>query len=132
MGATAVQVGTLVKLVRVLMLGPIITCLSLICGRRDAAQEPTRHSLLTLVPPFILAFLALATVNSLGLIPHALVNPVHELSCNLTVLAMAGLGLGVDLRSVAAAGPCIIFVVTASLLALGGMAFMTLQVMGMA
>lgn len=132
MGATAVQVGTLVKLVRVLMLGPVITCLSLICGRRDAAQEPTRHSLLTLVPPFILAFLALATVNSLGLIPHALVNPVHELSGNLTVLAMAGLGLGVDLRSVAAAGPRIIFVVTASLLALGGMAFMTLQVMGMA
>jgi uncharacterized membrane protein YadS len=56
----------------------------------------------------------------------------HDLSGYLTILAMAGLGLGVDLRSVSAAGPRIIFVVTASLFILGGMAFVTLRIVGLA
>ena len=47
----------------------------------------------------------------------------------LTVLAMAGLGLGVNLRSVAAAGPRVILVVTLSLLMLGGTAFAVLDLL---
>jgi len=134
MGAAAVQIGTLVKLVRVLMLGPVVAGLSLLFARRKARHEPprSRHSILTLMPPFILAFLALATVNSFGLLPRALAAPAHGMSGYLTIFAMAGLGLGVDLRSVSAAGPRAIFTVTISLLALGGMAFMTLRLIGLA
>lgn len=134
MGSVAVQVGTLVKLVRVLMLGPVITGLSLLFARRTTRRERTqrRHAILALMPPFILAFLLFATVNSAGLFPRALVTWAHNLSGYLTILAMAGLGLGVDLRSVSAAGPRIIFVVTASLFILGGMAFVTLRIVGLA
>lgn len=133
MGSAAVQIGTLVKLVRVLMLGPVVTGLSLLLARRrsEIAKVPSRHSILKLMPPFIIAFLALATVNSVGLFPRALVAPVHHLSGYLTILAMAGLGLGVDLQSVSAAGPRVIFVVTASLIALGSMAFLTLRLLGL-
>ncbi|QTH24819.1 putative sulfate exporter family transporter (plasmid) [Rhizorhabdus wittichii] len=134
MGSAAVQIGTLVKLVRVLMLGPVVTGLSLFLARRraGATHRQRRHSILTFVPPFIMAFLALAAVNSVGLFPRALADPVHHLSGYLTILAMAGLGLGVDLRSVSAAGPRVVFVVTASLIALGGMAFVTLRLIGLA
>ena len=138
MGSAAVQIGTLVKLVRVLMLGPIVAVLSLVMARRDvpAAEadphEGERASLAHLVPPFILAFLGLAAVNSLGLLPRAMVGPAHQISGILTVLAMAGLGLGVDLRSVSAAGPRVVFVVTLSLLGLGAMAYIALCLTGFA
>lgn len=138
MGSAAVQIGTLVKLVRVLMLGPIVAGLSLFMARRDEGGADVDHTgaeranWVHLVPPFILAFLGLAAVNSLGLLPQALVGPAHQASGVLTVLAMAGLGLGVDLRSVSAAGPRVVCVVTVSLLALGGMAYMALYLTGFA
>jgi uncharacterized integral membrane protein (TIGR00698 family) len=134
MGAVAIQLGTLVKLVRVLMLGPVVTGLSLLMARRAGGARPTAgyRSLTRLVPPFILAFLALATIRSLGLLPEAVVAPAHGASNFLTILAMAGLGLGVDLRSVSAAGPRVVSVVTVSLLLLGATAFAMLRMTGFA
>jgi uncharacterized integral membrane protein (TIGR00698 family) len=134
LGAAAVQVGTLVKLVRVLMLGPIVAGLSLLCAKREASRGPAlaAPSMLRLVPPFILAFLALAAVNSIGLLPDALIVLARGLSGFLTVLAMAGLGLGVDLRSVSAAGPRVVLAVTSSLLILGGLAFLVLRLLDIA
>lgn len=138
MGSAAVQIGTLVKLVRVLMLGPIVAGLSLMMARRADATAGTDHpveqsaSLVHLVPPFILAFLGLAAVNSLGFLPVSIVAQAHQVSGMLTVLAMAGLGLGVDLRSVSAAGPRVACVVILSLLGLGAMAYIALRLTGFA
>jgi uncharacterized membrane protein YadS len=67
------QLGTMVKLVRVLMLGPVVVLLSLllpnvnICARRPPTLK-RRH----LVPWFILGFLALATLRAIGLVPQAM------------------------------------------------------------
>lgn len=130
MGGAAVQLGALVKLVRVLMLGPVVTCLSFIAPRpKDGAAAPKRLDPLHLLPPFILGFLALAGLNSAGLLSTVLIAPAHDASIGLTVLAMAGLGLGVDLRSVRAAGPRVVIVVTASLLALALTAFAMLHLL---
>lgn len=130
-GAGAVQIGTLVKLVRVLMLGPVVTLLSLLYAQRRPRDGRSRHSIPTLLPPFILAFLALVTANSMGLLPSSLVAFAQSASGHLTVLAMAGLGLGVDWRSVPEAGPRVSFVVCASLLVLAAIAAMMLCSMGM-
>lgn len=136
MGGMAVQVGTLVKLVRVLMLGPIVAGLSLLMiGRKNAeshAGDLARGSLVRLVPPFIVAFLALASVRSLGLMPEQAAHVAHTASGGLTVIAMAGLGLGVDVRSIWAAGPRSVFVVTASLLLLGTLAYAAMRLTGLA
>lgn len=136
MGTAAVQIGTLVKLVRVLMLGPIVAVLSLFMARRAAGTHPAatgrRVSLARLVPLFILAFLGLAALHSFGLLPEAVVAPAHDASGLLTVLSMAGLGLGVNLRDVTAAGPRVVFVVTVSLLLLGTTAFVMLHAIGLA
>lgn len=131
MGPVALQIGTVVKLARVLMLGPVVACLSLLTGRgarktADRQEGSRRASLFQFLPPFILAFLALALLRSLGVLPDGLARPAAVASSLLTMLAMAGLGLGVDLRSIWAAGPRITCVVTLSLLALAAMALSTL------
>ncbi|GAD24616.1 YeiH family protein [Acidovorax sp. MR-S7] len=135
MGAAAVQVGTLVKLIRVLMLGPVVATLSILYARSrrsEPRQAAPRRSLTQYLPVFILVFLALALIRSIGLLPQALVAPASSLSGLLTIVAMAGLGLGVDLRSVTAAGPRVSIVVTLSLVVLGGFAMLVLHALKLA
>ena len=112
-GPLAMQVGTLVKLVRVLMLGPVILVLGRSFGRR-AARPPMHH----LVPWFILGFLAMMALRSLDLLPQAILAPAASLSSALAVVAMAALGLVVDVAAVARAGGRVLGAGILSLLAL--------------
>ena len=138
LGTAAVQSGTLVKLTRVLMLGPVVALLACITPRKametsgSGLWDRLRHGGLThMLPPFILAFLGLAVLRSLAIIPGSWVAPAHSASAVLTILAMAGLGLGVDLRHVAAAGPRVTAVVTLSILLLTGIALLVLCAVGL-
>ncbi len=118
-GTLAVQTGTLVKLVRVLMLGPLVTVLSVGAARRAMASGGTvRLSLNQVAPWFILGFLVLAGLRSAGLIPAVAVPPLAWVSGALTIVSMAALGLGVDIRTVAKAGPAVTATVVISLLIL--------------
>jgi len=161
LGAVALQVGTLVKLCRVLMLGPVCVALSIMARRwregsspplrsggggaaegrdgggmrrssplhhaargpppplRRGGEEPHRLKLADLVPWFILGFLALAAMRSLNLIPAQLLAPTASIASLLTVVSMAALGLGVDIRVVAKAGGPVTAAVCLSLLVLG-------------
>ena len=119
-GALSVQMGTVVKLVRVLMLGPVVLVLSLggqrLFGSNAGGRRPPLHRL---VPWFIIGFLLLATVRSAGVVPDGVLAPVATAANVLTVIAMAALGLGVDVRTVAKAGPRVTAAVTLSLVVLG-------------
>lgn len=127
-GAVAMQMGTLVKLVRVLMLGPVVLVLSLAQGRAAGAKP----SLSRLVPWFIIGFLVLAGLRSAGLLPHAALGPMATASGWLTVVSMAALGLGTDLHTVAHAGIRVTAAVTLSLLLLGGIALVLIRIVGIA
>jgi uncharacterized integral membrane protein (TIGR00698 family) len=134
-GELSNQVGTIVKLVRVLMLGPVVLGLALLVARQrdDAAATdrarrwPPFHEL---VPWFIIGFLMLALLRSLGFIPRDLIGPLRTIAAVLTTIAMAALGLGVDIRTVAKAGPRIVTAVTASLLVLGVISFVLIRLAG--
>ncbi|MBV9531708.1 MAG: putative sulfate exporter family transporter, partial [Bradyrhizobium sp.] len=71
-GVVSTQIGTLVKLVRVLMLGPVVLGLSLIASRRGsdaspkAGVKPVRP--FRAVPWFIIGFLVLAALRSLQVV----------------------------------------------------------------
>ena len=122
--AASAHVGTLVKLLRVLMLGPVVLVLSLLDrqkARQEARQEVRRPALSELLPWFIGGFVALLALRSLGAIPQALLGPAHEAAGFLTLMSMAALGLGVDARAVLRAGPRVAAAVVLSLLALGGL-----------
>jgi uncharacterized integral membrane protein (TIGR00698 family) len=117
LGAAALQMGTVVKLVRVLMLGPVCVVLSLVAPAK--AEGGKRPSLGHLVPWFILGFIALSALRSFGWVPAAIQAPAATLATALTVMSMAALGLGVDIRSVAHAGVRVITTVVLSLAGLG-------------
>jgi uncharacterized integral membrane protein (TIGR00698 family) len=122
------QVGTLVKLVRVLMLGPVVLFFAL--THRDPASSRGPFRLTRFVPWFIIGFLALACVRSAGAIPAAWVNATRALSSWLTVGAMAALGLGVDLKAIRRVGRPVIGAVTGSLLVLLVLAVSLIHLLG--
>lgn len=130
-GAIALQLGTLVKLVRVLMLGPLILVLTLVTRRRtDGAAAAGRMPWHKLVPWFIDGFLLLAVLRSFGLLPEAVLAPAATAATALTVLSMAALGLSTDLLSVAKAGGRVTAAVTLSLLVLGAISFGLIRLLG--
>ena len=124
-GIVSTQIGTLVKLVRVLMLGPIVVALSLVAARRRKrhadATKAVAISPFKLVPWFIIGFLVLAALRSLQLVPDVAVAPVTKTAAILTVLSMAALGLGVDVRVLSTVGGRVTASVTLSLLLLLGL-----------
>jgi uncharacterized integral membrane protein (TIGR00698 family) len=117
-GALSNQVGTVVKLVRVLMLGPVVLALSLVFRRPGPKPKIGQ-----LVPWFIAGFLVVLGLRSAGLIPIAALHPIKTVAAWLTTISMAGLGLGVDVRVVAKAGLRVTGAVTVSLIILGGISY---------
>ena len=142
-GALSNQVGTVVKLVRVLMLGPVVLCLSLLARRLreevdEAAPEVTAGdrparpgvALHELVPWFIVGFLIVLALRSMNIIPSSMLLPVKNVASILTTVSMAALGLGVDVRVVAQAGVRVTAAVTLSLIVLGLISLGLIRVLG--
>jgi uncharacterized integral membrane protein (TIGR00698 family) len=144
-GLAAIHMGTLVKLVRVLMLGPVVLGLSLLTRRlRDEADETAPHVTAgerpaagalaphKMVPWFIIGFLALAALRSMNVVPHAALVPIATVANLLTIVSMAALGLSTDLKVVARAGGRVSAAVTLSLLVLGGISLGVIRLLGIA
>jgi uncharacterized membrane protein YadS len=117
-GLVSTQIGTLVKLVRVMMLGPVVAGIAVFARGLRNAGSPTRGSagFFRVVPWFIIMFFALAGLRSFSLIPGNAIGPLQKTASILTVLSMAALGLGVDLRVIGGVGGKVIAAVTLSLL----------------
>jgi uncharacterized integral membrane protein (TIGR00698 family) len=131
-GALSNQVGTLIKLVRVLMLGPVVFCFSIFSSAlRSGEKRPNCvPQLRNMVPWFIAGFLFLMLIRSLGLIPQAALPTVSYTATFMTTIAMAGLGLGVDLRTVVRTGLRVTLAVTVSLLILGVISYALIRIAG--
>ena len=90
------ETATLVKLFRVAMLAPVVLILSLAMRRGDGAAGGPRPPL---VPAFVLGFLALATANSVGIIPAGLGELLSALSRWALLTAIAAMGMKTSLRA---------------------------------
>jgi uncharacterized integral membrane protein (TIGR00698 family) len=121
-GLASTQIGTLVKLVRVLTLGPVVLAFSLFAHslREENAAAATARPMnpFTVVPWFIVGFLLLAGMRSLALVPDQAIGPLTKVATFLTVVSMAALGLGVDLRVLGHVGARVTAAVVLSLLVL--------------
>jgi len=106
-GAATITLATFVKLARVLMLGPLTLLLSVLAPRfaEPGSGDITAARPRLFLPWFILAFLALAICRWTGLIGESIGHPLGLVSNWLAVVAMAGLGFGVRLRSLTEVGP---------------------------
>jgi len=90
------ETATLVKLIRVSMLAPVVLVFSLAIrqtGLSDA--HPTEKP--PLMPHFVIGFLALAALNSVGLIPQLLADSVGSVSRWALLVAVAAVGIKTSL-----------------------------------
>jgi len=104
-GAAALGYAVVVKLVRTLMIIPISIGLSVIESRRTAQGRPvTLRGVVGLVPWFLLGFLLVAVIGSLGVIPAGPREVMAHASAFLIATAMAGIGLSTDVAALRRAG----------------------------
>lgn len=109
------DVAALVKVMRVLLLMPL---LAVVAWRTRSSGHGAGHAQVRLLPPYLLAFLALSVLRTAGVIPAALIPGTRTASHVLTVAAMAALGLQVTPGAMREAGWRTAIAATGALVAL--------------
>ncbi|WP_368185341.1 YeiH family protein [Aestuariibius sp. HNIBRBA575] len=125
---TAGETSTLVKLIRVSLLAPVVVIITLFWRNSDADDDGKRPPI---VPFFVLGFLFMAGINSLGLIPASVGALLAKTSSWALLSAIAAVGMKTDLRNVIQVGGGAIALIVAetlflALLALGGIMLLDL------
>lgn len=96
----ATEVATVVKLVRICLLAPVVFWLAW----RARAAGAEAHAKVSIVPWFLVAFVAFAALNSLGAIPPGLLAALRRFDLWLLCVGMAGVGLQTRFSDLAEAG----------------------------
>ena len=97
------EVATTVKLIRVSMLAPVVIAASAIIWLKtktklDSSKSPP------LLPAFVLSFVLLAVLNSIGLVPNVITNIAEPLSRWSLIIAVAALGMQTSLKDITKVG----------------------------
>jgi uncharacterized integral membrane protein (TIGR00698 family) len=122
------QTAVLVKLVRVLVLGPLVVVLSLI-ERRRAAGARSQTGIAKLVPWFVVGFLVAGALRSSHAVSVPFADGAREYARVLTVFAMAALGLNTDIQAIRRVGPKVAATVTGSLAVMVTFALLIVRVL---
>ena len=98
--------ATIIKMIRISMLGPLIIVLNLIVANKTKAKSSI------ILPKFIIGFILVALLTHFSLIPHSLVEIFQKISKILLIIAMAGVGLKISLNDILKFGKKSFFVGT--------------------
>ena len=103
--------ATMVKLTRTLSIIPTVIAFALINARikrkeagAGGAAVKAKLGLTKIIPWFILGFLALAVINSFGVIPQAVSSGMKDVSKFLMVSALAAIGLNTSFKDMKKSG----------------------------
>ncbi len=99
---TAGELATIVKLTRTLMIIPITLILALWRTHKIKSQggaAAASYSIARIFPWFVLGFLLTAIINSTGVLPPAAASWLNDLGKFGIMVAMAGIGLNTNLKS---------------------------------
>ncbi|KXS45127.1 MULTISPECIES: YeiH family protein [unclassified Candidatus Frackibacter] len=105
------RLATVVKMGRILMLGPIVLGLNIFIGPNDEVSQGKVK-----IPAFIIGFFILSIVGTLHLLPIEMISYLKTLSKILLTIAMAGIGLRIKVSALTDQGPkallvgCLIFI----------------------
>ncbi|OYX15164.1 MAG: hypothetical protein B7Z15_01515 [Rhizobiales bacterium 32-66-8] len=102
-GQEAGEFGTVAKLTRVMLLAPLVLGLGLVAARRARSSGDAGRAAPP-VPWFVLGFMAMIVVNSLGVIPSEARVPVAQVTTFLLAMALGAMGLETDVRKLKAKG----------------------------
>jgi uncharacterized integral membrane protein (TIGR00698 family) len=92
------NVATFIKLLRVAMLVPVVMTLSFVFHAHNASKEGRKP------PGFLIAFVALVVIASLGVIPAPILAVLKSVSRWCLVTAIAALGMKTSLKAMADVG----------------------------
>ncbi|HLG82838.1 MAG TPA: YeiH family protein [Bradyrhizobium sp.] len=101
-GQRAGEIGTLVKLARVMLLAPVVFALS--ATSRFAAAHAKVATARPPLPWFVLGFIALVAINSIVAIPDGDRRIIVTLTTFLLTVALAAMGLETDISKLYARG----------------------------
>jgi uncharacterized integral membrane protein (TIGR00698 family) len=104
------DIATVVKLFRVMLLVPVVLVVSFIFARERGDAEKGQLP----IPLFIIAFIALVLINSLGLLSDDIRSVISALSRGCLVTAIAAIGLSTSLEEIARVGLPPVFVAVGS------------------
>ena len=124
LGEVATNTAVIAKMVRVMMLAPFLILLSFYMARTKSSQrheEATPKASIT-IPWFAVIFIAVAGLNSLGVVSKSVASTAVNIDTLLLAMAMAGLGLGTHFSAIKQAGikPMLLGAVLFSWLIVGG------------
>jgi uncharacterized integral membrane protein (TIGR00698 family) len=122
------ETATLVKLIRVAMLGPVVIIFSL--ALRFSPLAPEKGKRPPLLPGFVTIFFALAALNSLGFIPQNVVAASNDVSRWALVIAISAVGMKTSLQRIAEVGGPAIALVVAETVFIGAFVLIGLQWLG--
>ena len=104
MGAEIADGAVIVKMIRVMMLAPVLVILSIILSRREAAAGQAGEKRKITIPWFAFLFLAVIGFNSLDLLPEAAVAGINSFDTFLLTMAMTALGAETSIEKFKRAG----------------------------
>ena len=110
-GPQAADTAVVVKLTRTLAIIPIVLGLAVLVSRwsqgstAEADGGAKRPPLWRLVPWFLIGFLVLAAVNSVGLVPDVAHEPLATAASFCITVALCGVGAATDLAGLRRTGP---------------------------
>ncbi|MBA2718436.1 MAG: putative sulfate exporter family transporter [Chloroflexi bacterium] len=103
--AGAFEVATVVKLIRNALMAPLLLGIAWAWHRRTGEAGDTRAGLRRAVPLFVLGFLVLSALRSVGAIDAGLAASLEGVARALILVALAAVGLNVRLEDLRAVGP---------------------------
>ncbi len=109
-GPAAADHAVVVKLVRSLMIIPIVLGLAVVVRRREGPAGPPRRGgpvgrLFDLVPWFLIGFVVVVAANSAGVVPQDSQGVIRQIAVFLIAAALAAIGLSTDVRALRRTGP---------------------------
>lgn len=123
------DLATLVKLTRVLLLAPALLVLGLVSRTGSTLRYSWREPP---VPWFVVGFLALGVVASLGVIPSSVIALASTASVFLMTVAMAAMGLNTPLHLIKRAGLRALYAGALGFAGLVAVSFLLIQLLGVA
>lgn len=115
LGETAGEIGTFVKMTRVLMLVPVSLILGYFFNKENSGSNKAKF------PMYVLYFVMAGVVNSFGVIPPSITKIFTKASSLFILMSMTAMGLSVNFKSIVDKGikallvGVILFVVLSSL-----------------
>lgn len=97
------DLSTFVKLLRVSMLVPIVLVIGVVIRRSMVSRGESSAGGVS-IPGFLIGFIALFTLNSLGWMPQVIVQPMAESASWLLLTAIAALGVRTSLKEILTVG----------------------------